>query len=381
MALNKLPMLSAGRRPSGLVKVNGQGMPGWIEWEFDNNSNYQADTFRVTFAGKALPKDRDVAFLTSQGDITVEILAGFPTNPAAPTDSDLQSFIIGRVDDMQYDPVQNTIELSGRDFTSQFIDAKTTEVFTNQSVQSIVKTLAARHNMTANVATNITPPATFAGSFFEIDSRRIANEHSEWDLLTLLAHETQCSVFVTGQTLNFLPAQDPTKNDTYVIDWTPPTATSGAPQANLVDLKFSRNLTLTKDAKVILTTWDRANGKPFKVTASATHTKNKVTRNASLPFSQPQIYSYTIPGLTRQQAVIKAQALLAEISKHEMRLDATLPGDNILTAQTLVTVQGTGTPFDQVYFPDSVVRSMSVSEGYTMRLAAKNHSPETTVTL
>lgn len=378
--LNTVPAKSAGRQPRGIVKVNGTALPGWIEWQFDNNTNYQADTFRVTYAGGALPKDRNVAWLTDQGDITVEILAGFPQNPNAPTDSELMSFIIGRVDDMLFDPVQNVIELAGRDFTSQFIDAKTTEAFTNQSVQAIVKTLAARHGMSANVGTNIKPPATFAGSFFEIDSRRIASEHSEWDLLTLLAHETQCSVYVTGQVLNFQPAKDPSKDNTYLIQWTPPTGQNGSPQANLIDVKFSRNLTLTKDVKVILTTWDRANSKPYKVTASAAHTKNAVTRNTSLPYGQPQIYSYTIPGLTRQQAVVKAQALLAEISKHEMRLDATLPADNILTSHTLVTVQGTGTPFDQVYYPDSVIRSMS-GEGYRMTLAAKNHSPETTVTL
>jgi phage protein D len=379
--LNTVPAVSAGRQPRGIVKVNGQAMPGWIEWEFDNNSNYQADTFRVHFSGKALPPDRNVAWLTEQGDITVEILAGFPQNPNSPSDTELKSFIIGSVDDMQYDPVQNVIELAGRDFTSQFIDAKTTEVFKNQSVQGIVKTLAARHQMTANVAANIVPPATFAGSFFEIDTARITSEHSEWDLLTFLAHETQCSVYVTGQVLNFQPYADQSTSNTYLLQWNLPTATNGSPQANLIDLKFSRNLTLTKDVTVILTSWDRANATPFKVTAKAAHTKNAVTRNTSLPYGQPQIYSYRIPGLTKQQATLKAQALLAEISKHEMRLEASLPGDNILTAQTLVTVQGTGTPFDQVYFPDSVIRSMSMDEGYRMRLAAKNHSPETTVTL
>lgn len=381
-SLNPLPAVSAGRQPRGIVKVNGKSLAGWIEWEFDNNSNYQADTFRVTYAGGALPADRNVAWLTDQGDITVEILAGFPQNPDAPTDSELTSFIIGRVDDMLYDPVQNTVELAGRDFTSQFIDAKTTETFINQSVQSIVKTLAARHQMTANVAANITAPATYAGSVFESNTAgRLTSEHSEWDLLTFLAHETQCSVYVTGQTLNFQPALDPSKNNTYVIDWKPPTDTSASPQANLIDIRLSRNLTLTKDVKVILTSWDRANGKAYKVTASATHNKNAVTRNTSLPYGQPQIYSYRIPNLTRQQALIKAQALLAEISKHEMRLLANLPADNVLTTRTLVTLQGTDTPFDQVYFPDSVIRSMSMDEGYRMKLSAKNHSPETTVTL
>lgn len=380
-SLNALPAKSAGRQPRGIVKVNGRALPGWIEWEFDNNTNYQADTFRVTYAGQALPKDRNVAWLTDQGDITVEILAGFPQDPNAPTDSELKSFIIGRVDDMIYDPVQNTIELAGRDFTSQFIEAKTTEVFVNQTVTQIVETLAGRHSMSAAVDANIVAPATFQGSFFEIDTRRLTSEHSEWDLLTLLAQETQCSVYVSGTILYFVKQQDPLSGNTYVIQWTPQSDASGSPQANLIDLRFSRNLTITKDVKVILTSWDRANAQPYKITATAAHTKNAVTRNTSLPYGQPQIYSYTIPGLTRQQAVVKAQALLAEISKHEMRLEAHLPGDNILTAQTLVTVQGTGTPFDQVYFPDSVTRSMSMDEGYRMKLAAKNHSPETTVTL
>lgn len=380
-SLNTIPAVSAGRQPRGIVKVNGKALPGWKEWQFDNNSNYQADTFHVIYAAGGLPKDRNAAWLTSQGDLTVEILAGFPQDPAAPVDSELKSFIIGRVDDMLFDPVRNTIELGGRDFTSQFIDAKTTEVFTNQSVQAIVKALAARHQMTANIGAGIVSPATFEGSVFKTETTaRLTDVHTEWDLLTFLAHETKCSVFVTGQVLNFLPAADPSKDDTYVLQWTPATDTN-PPLANFTEIRFSRNLTITKDVKVILTSWDRANSVEYKVTASATKTKNAVTRNTSLPYGQPQVYSYRIPGLTKQQALIKAQALLAEISKHEMRFDAHMPADNLLTAQTLVTVQGTGTKFDQVYFPDSVIRSMSMDEGYSMRIAAKNHSPETTVTL
>jgi phage protein D len=379
--LNTVPALSAGRQPCGIVKVNGQALPGWVEWQFDNNTNYQADTFRVTFAGRALLQDRNVAWLTDQGDITVEILAGFPQNPNAPIDSELTSFIIGRCDDMLYDPIQNTIELAGRDFTSQFIDAKTTETFINQSVQSIVKTLASRHQMRASVSDNIVPPATFSGNAFEAATTgRLTNQQSEWDLLTHLAQETQCSVYVTGQTLNFQPAADPTNSSTYVIDWKQPTNTNGSPQANVIDLRCSRNLTLTKDIIVELASWDRANSNSFLVTAKATQNKNRVTRNTTLPYGQPQIYSYQIPELTTQQALVKAKAYLAQITSHEKHLEAHLPGDNILTAQTLVTVRGTGTSFDQVYFVESVIRSMSMDEGYRMKLAAKNHSPQQQVT-
>lgn len=370
---------AAGRQPRGIVKVNGTALPGWLEWEFDNNLNYQADTFRVTFAGQALPAAQNVAWLTDQGDLSVEILAGFPKDPNAPTDTELQSFIIGRVDDVLYDPVQNTVELSGRDYTSQFIDAKTTELFQNQTTFQIVKTLAARHNMTAVISADISDDKV--GTFYQINNARLTSEHTEWDLLTWLAQEAQCSVWVSGTTLNFYPVPDASTASAYVIQWTPPSATNASPQSNTVDLKFARNLTLTKDVKVVIRTWNQIQKQAFTVTATASKNKSSVTRNQTIPYGQAQLYSYTIPNLTRQAALEKAQALLANISKHEMRMDADLPGDNLLTTRVLVSVQGTGTPFDQVYYPDSVIRSMSRQDGYRMKLAAKNHSPQSTVAL
>ncbi|MGC7986037.1 type IV secretion protein Rhs, partial [Salmonella enterica] len=85
------------------------------------------------------------------------------------------------------------------------------------------------------------------------------------------------------------------------------------------------------------------------------------------------IYTYTIPGLTQEQALQRAQTIYAELIAHEMKLTATLPGDNILGIDTMVQVMGTGTAWDQTYYPDSVTRRMSFDEGYSMNLHAKNH--------
>jgi phage protein D len=372
--LNVTP-LNAARAPRSLVRLNGSAIGAVISWQIDNNSNYQADTFRVDLAAGKLLTAQNAAWLTAQADLSVEILAGFPANPNAPTAEELTSFIIGRVDDVLFDPVQNTITLSGRDYTSQLIDTKTTETFNNQSAADVVRTLAARHNMTANATSN----ATWVGSYYEIDHRRLTDEHTEWDLLTWLAHQEQCSVWVSGTTLNFQPLPDPSTAETYVIQWIPPTASSGAPQANVIDLKFARNLTLAKDVTVIVHSWNTKQKKGFQVSAKATHTKNKTLRNTSIPYGEPQVFTQTIPDLTQQQAQVQANSLLASISAHEVRLEASLPADNILSTHMLVTVRGTGTAFDQVYYPDSVVRSMSVGEGYRMELSAKNHSPESTV--
>ncbi len=378
--LNVLPMTGLRRAPRTLVKINGTALPGCVSWEIDNNSNYQADTFRVSYAAGALPAAQNAAWLLSQADLSVEILAGFPADPNAPTVGELESFIIGRVDDVQFDPVQNTLELSGRDYTSQFIDTKTTESFLNQKIPWVVQTLAARHNMSANAAPQ--PGPERVGNYYQVDHVRLNHEHTEWDLLTWLAHQVGSSVWVSGTTLNFQPLPDPASADTYVIQWTAPSSsTGGAPQANLIDLKFAHNLTLSKDVKVIVRTWNSKQKKGFSVTAEASHVKSKVLRNATLPYGEPQIYTYSIPGLQQDQAQARANAILASISQHEVRLEASLPGDNLLSTRMLVTVRGTDTAFDQVYYPESVIRSMSISDGYRMQLSAKNHSPESTVDL
>ena len=60
---------------------------------------------------------------------------------------------------------------------------------------------------------------------------------------------------------------------------------------------------------------------------------------------------------------------------------ARLPGDNLLTTRAQVQLIGTGTAWDQNYFPDTVTRHISFEEGYTMELRAKNHSTQSTVVL
>lgn len=374
--LNTVPAAPAGRRPRGMVKINGQAVVGWLEWEIDNNSHYQADTFRVSFACGGLPADQRAPWMTKQADLSVELLAGFPADPNNYTASDLTSYLIGRVDEMTYDPARNTIDLSGRDFTSQFLDVKTTEKFTNQTASQIATTLAKRHGM----ACNTVKTTVLAGTYYQIDHARLNDERTEWDLLTWLANESQYDVWVSGTTLNFMPKLDPA-GDKYQIQWVAPKEQGGVPQCDVERIRFARNLTISKDVKVIVKSWNAKQKKAFSVEVKATHSKNKVTRNSKVKYGEAQTYTYTIPGLTHQQALVKAQALLADISKHEMRMEATLPGDDILSTRTLVEVIGTGTAFDQVYYPDSVIRSMSLHDGYKMELRAKNHSPESTVSI
>ena len=62
-------------------------------------------------------------------------------------------------------------------------------------------------------------------------------------------------------------------------------------------------------------------------------------------------------------------------------LNVSLPGDNRLTTRAMVQLVGTGSGWDQMYYPDAVTRHVSFEEGYRMDLRAKNHSPQSTVVL
>lgn len=349
-------------------------MPGWFEWEIDNNTFYQADTFRVKFALSMLPSAFGAAWWASQSKVFVEVFAGFPVDPENFTTSDLDSMLYGQVDDITLDPVGTVVEVAGRDLTAELIDTKTTEKWPNLTSSQIVEQLAKRHGLTPVV----TKTTQKSGKYYEIDHVRLTDQRSEWDLLTWLAHQEQFVVYMKGKELHFEP-QPTTSDDPYILQWEAPTPDSASPIFNGKSITFARNLTLAKDVIVEVRSWNAKNKKGFTKKAQATHNKNTVLKGAAQPVGEAQTYSYTVPGLTPEEALQWAQAKLREITAHEVRLSATLPADNVLRGTDLIQVRGTETAFDQTYYPDSIVRNMSVNEGYFMTINAKNHSPESVV--
>ena len=357
-----------------MVKVNGEIMPGWEEWQIDNNTFYQADTFRVKFALSGLPTAYGAAWWALQSKVFVEVFAGFPADPDNFTTDDLDSMLYGQVDDITLDPVGTYVEVSGRDLTAELIDTKTTEKWPNLTSSQIVEKLAKAHGLTPVIAKTTQK----AGKYYEIDHVRLTDQRSEWDLLTWLAHQEQFVVYMKGKELHFEP-QPTQSNDPYVLQWEAPSDTNASPIFNGKSIQFSRNLTLAKDVIVEVRSWNAKNKKGFTKKAQATHNKNTVLKGAAQPVGDAQTYSYTVPGLTPEEALQWAQRKLREITAQEVRMVATVPADNLLQGTDVIQVRGTGTAFDQTYYPDSIVRNMSLSEGYSMTINAKNHSPESMV--
>ena len=264
------------------------------------------------------------------------------------------------------------VELNGRDLTAPMIDTKTVQKYPNLTSSQIVAQIAASHGL----KTNITATSTKVGTYYEIDHIQLQDDRTEWDLLTYLARQETYVVFVSGNTLNFVP--QPTASGTpYRFVFSPPTA-SGPASGNFTALKLEQAKTLANDVKVIVHSWDRKNGRGYNVTATASHVQTGFKKSGNTTKNGgPQIYSRTIPNLAKDQAQARANQLLIELSKHELKIEIDGPADMTLDRLDTISLTGTGTAFDTTYFPSAIIRSLS-AEGFTWRVMAKNQSPETT---
>lgn len=132
----------------------------------------------------SLPEDIATQFFFWAGvdDVQIELFGGFPTNPNAFSQAELTRFILGMADEIDVDPMANTVTIHGRDLSAPLIDLKTTEKFQNQTASEIAQTLAQRNGLLAAV----TPTSILSGTYYKQDHVNLSSDRSQWDLLTYL---------------------------------------------------------------------------------------------------------------------------------------------------------------------------------------------------
>lgn len=355
-----------------MVLANGVRLVGVDGFDVDNNSFYQADTFRLTLCLSAQPPSSNWAFWASQVDIEIELLVGFPSSEQFEK-TDLTSLLIGEVDDIEIDPVADQITMSGRDLTSRFIDNKTTQKYPNLTASQIATQLATARGLTPVV----TATTAKASTYYDIDKVDVADDRPEWDLLTYLAQVSGYVVYVKGRELHFEPKTDPSTAP-YIVHWEPANTANGSPVMNALSLTMTRNLTISKDIVVTVRSYNLKQKTGFTKTANRSRVKAG-TKTASKSYMQPQKYFFTVANKTAEETQQYANKKLAEISQHEMNINVQMPGDPTLTPRVVVKLEGTASAFDQLYYPASVLHSIDIGSGYRCTLRAKNSSPESTV--
>jgi phage protein D len=344
----------------------------WESWEVDNNSYRGADTFRINLIASALPEGMGIDWFSSQSLIGAEIFANeSPVDPDNYLPDSSDSLIYGSVDEVSYNPVSGTIELHGRDLTAVLIDTKSSEHYVNKTSSEIATLLATKHGLGTEL---ISKTKTKAGVYYQIDHDNLKTEQSDWDLLIFLATMEGFLVYVKGKNLFF--GKQKTEKDVYLLNWDKPNEDRAYTISNAVTLNFSRALHISKGVTVEVHSWNSKQKTGFS--AYFPKTSKGIRPGQAVP--RTQNYRYTVPNLTQEQAIQKAQVLYRQIIAHEMSMTAYLPADSILNCEMILRVQGTDSSFDQDYYPESVMRSMSIGEGYRMNIRAKNTSPELAAT-
>jgi phage protein D len=249
------------------------------------------------------------------------------------------------------------------------IDTKVTENWLNHTASDIARQLARRHDLAAK----ITPTQGKIGSTLAHNTVSLPSQ-SEWDLLTRLASLYQYQVSVQGHTLHFAPPQE--KAPPYVLRWQRPSEAGHPPQFPGRALQLTRHLTVAKNVTVIVQSCLPHHKRSLTVQYPTQQATGTIRPGQAKPHRQ--VYRYTLPNQTREQALRFAQAKHREITQQERRLSTVLPADAALSTRCFIRLDGTGTDFDQLYYPESVVRSLDINEGYQMHVQAKNTSAEQT---
>ena len=334
--------MSTVRQPAVRVRANGAPVAGVIAAEVHSVSHFAADRFSVTLAAAG-----NIAAWAAGTDTIIEVLLGI--------DADEISMITGRIDSLTADPIGGTLHIEGRDLSAGLIQTPTHEAFANQTASDIAILLAGRQGLTPVVTATATP----VGRYYSADHTRVTLDRlsrasTQWDLLALLAQQEGFDVFVAGTSLYFQPVATDL-SPTLVLR---PAADGFAP-ANVSSLRLQRRMTLAGDITVTVKSWNTQQQAAFVETATRAGTGGMACA-----------YAYVRPNLTPADASLLAQRKLNSITRHEVTLDATMPGELTLSPRDTVAVVGTGSVFDTVYVVDDVSRRISAREGFVQSVRA-----------
>ena len=346
----------------------GSTLLDFTDWESEHSGIMEAGSFRATIPAPV----QDWTWWAQQTEIVVDVFAGTPKDPANYTTDDLVMIMTARCDSIELDPETSRVTIGGRDMTSLLIDNKTTQKWPNLTSSQIAQQIAALWGFDSN----ITATTGIVGKFYAADHVKLAKSETYWNILTYLAQRESFQCFVMGKTLYFGNFGAKYSSDPYVIQFD---ASGSIPLANASRLRFSRDLTLAQDLSVTVRSYHGNLAAAFKATATTTKQGRKIEQTAGLVQST-QHYEFTIPGLTQPECALKAQGILAELSKHELKMSAKLPFDSLLYPWIPVQVSGTNTPWDATYMPQKITRRVS-KDHVSMQVDARTGIPQQTVSL
>lgn len=361
-----LSELGQARSISVSLLLNDVDISGVLEAEVGTSDHQVAGWFRVTLA---LGADAAVttASLSQMTETVAEIRVGLAEAGLPQATALWHSLLIGTVDTIAIDMAAGTAQLTGRDFSALFIDSLTAETFANRTASEIAQTLAIRHGLSPEVTTT----NTLVGRYYQ-DGHDLSSLHqssatvTEWDLLQALAEAEGFDLFVQNRSLFFTPPPDQSIPATW--RWMP----GGLESTTMTALRLERSLALARDIVVTVQSWNSRDARMVTQTVRAS-AQGSLRRSAAISGSgNAATYVLIRPNLSAADAMTLAATTLADLSRHERVVTATMPGEVALAPRSLVTLSGTGSDFDQTYVVDEIVRRISMRDGFMQTVRCVN---------
>lgn len=375
--INSFSAIGSGRAPRSILMVGDRKL-NWTSWTIEHSGVYEAGTIHITVAAPF----EDWRWWFQQTETIVDVFVGFPPNTTFYNTDDLTLLMTARIDEMNLDPATMTLTLTGRDLAARFIDQKINGDYRNltasQVVQKVFNAMSAANELQGMTAI-IDPTTTPVGSFSSADVVQLQKQTTAWTLMTFLAQHETMQCFVLGRVLYFGSfgcgsLGGTLTNEPYSIVFQAPTKDRPYPVANAQKLSLSHNMTLAGNVAISVNSLQPQKNLKSKATATATNPNLMIGQGAQ-SVQQTQTTEYTFPNLSQAECSKKAAQLLAEMSKHQLKLEATVPGDTVLFPWTPVVVSGTGTLLDDTYQIAKVSRTFD-SSGYKMTLSCQTGSSE-----
>ena len=363
-----MPIGDASR---GIAVVNNQFVK-WDSFSVEQNAFSAADSFQLglPFFVRDIQSGETVeangpdftSILLTQDIIPVQLYVGHPPNPWNYTINDLIQVMDGYMDtaDFTFDDTGEIVTLNGRNAVGQMIDATASEKYPNLTASAIAATFAANHGLTPVV----TPTTTLAGVYYNQNSSVLGNNSSEWDILLFLAQQENFIVRVKNGQLLF----GPYSTITGYANQAPITYTWGK---NIFKVEFERSPHAAKDVIVRVISWDR-NGKNriIETAKSTTQYAQRILGQTGQRAAYTE--TYTIPGLTRQQAQKAAQSICYELSRKQVIGNIEIAGNVDMEVDRKIAIAGVGQTLSDTYYLNKITHAVDINAGYAIQASFSN---------
>lgn len=363
---------NGGKPARGIVVVNNTQVK-FNTFDVEQNSFSAADTFEIELpffirdqqSGEViLANGPDFqSILLTQDVIPVQVYVGYLENPLNYGINNLVKIIDGTMDTAKWD-FDNTgefVTLNGRNVVGKMIDEKITDKFPNSTSSTIATNIANKYGL----APVITATTTLAGTYYSKSSAVTPDANtSEWDLLQFLANQENFIVRVKDNQLLFGPYSEVTSyenTDPIVYTW----------GYDIEKLEIERSPHAARDIVVNVISYDRANKQRIVETAKSS-TQSSSSTSGQIGRKEQYIENYTIPGLTRDQAQKKAQAIYDQLSRSQLIGQIDCAGNTDMAIDRLIQIQGIGLGLQNNYYLNKVSHKFDIDDGYANECSFSN---------